>query len=141
MAGWPLLPTDFFTLTNGNVDYYFRLKDKNKLSDTVWRTVREEEKMETNGYSFNGLFKGFLMGSFLGAAAGILFAPKSGKELRSDIKEKGEKALKDTKEFYSDTKAKAEFFCGSAKHRFWPGREEKATSHNIESPEEFFGEA
>lgn len=34
-------------------------------------------------------FKGLLMGGALGALAGILFAPKSGKELRSDIKEKG----------------------------------------------------
>jgi gas vesicle protein len=97
--------------------------------------------METNGYSYSSLFKGFLIGSFLGAAAGILFAPKSGEELRSNIREKGEKALKDTKEFYSDTKAKAESFYGSAKHRFWPGGEERATSSNIESPEEFFGEA
>jgi gas vesicle protein len=31
----------------------------------------------------------------LGALVGIFFAPKSGKELRSDIKEKGSEVLKD----------------------------------------------
>ncbi len=97
--------------------------------------------METRGHNYSGMCKGFLIGSFMGAAAGILFAPKAGKELRSDIKESGEKALKDTKEFYSDSKGKVESFCGSAKHRFWPGGAERATSSNIESPEEFFGEA
>ena len=38
--------------------------------------------------------KGLLTGSLLGALAGILFAPKPGKELRSDIKEKGSEVLK-----------------------------------------------
>ena len=32
---------------------------------------------------------GLLIGGALGALAGIFFAPKSGKELMSDIKEKG----------------------------------------------------
>ena len=34
-------------------------------------------------------------GVFAAVLAGILFAPKSGKELRSDIKEKGSEVLKD----------------------------------------------
>ena len=52
-------------------------------------------------------FLGFLMGSVLGVLAGIFFAPKSGKELRSDIKEKGSEVLKDAKEIYADASAKA----------------------------------
>ena len=51
-------------------------------------------------------FMGFLIGSVLGALAGIFFAPKSGKELRSDIKEKGSEVLKDAKEIYADASAK-----------------------------------
>ena len=47
-------------------------------------------------------FMGFLIGGVLGALAGIFFAPKSGKELRSDIQEKGNEVLKDAKEFYFD---------------------------------------
>lgn len=51
-------------------------------------------------------FMGFLIGSVLGALAGIFFAPKSGKELRSDIKEKGSEVLKDAKEIYADATTK-----------------------------------
>ena len=46
------------------------------------------------------------MGSVLGALAGIFFAPKSGKELRSDIKDKGSEVLKDAKKIYADASAK-----------------------------------
>jgi len=63
--------------------------------------MEEQEKTKIN------FFKGILIGSALGALAGILFAPKSGKELRSDIKEKGNKILKDGKEIYADASTKA----------------------------------
>jgi gas vesicle protein len=62
-------------------------------------------------------FIGFLMGSVLGALAGIFFAPKSGKELRSDIKEKGSEVLKDAKEIYADATAKAKEIIEEAKHQ------------------------
>jgi gas vesicle protein len=52
-------------------------------------------------------FAGFLIGGILGALAGIFFAPKSGKELRSDIKEKGSGVLKDGKEIYADASTRA----------------------------------
>ena len=91
-----------------------------------------------------GLFKGFLLGGLLGATAGILFAPKGGNELRSGIKSKGENVLKETKEFYSDTKAKAETMYENARNRIFAcGREktEERSFRNIESPEEIAGEA
>jgi len=62
-------------------------------------------------------FMGFLVGSFLGALAGIFFAPKSGKELRSDIKEKGSEVLKDAKEIYADASTKAKEIIEEAKHQ------------------------
>jgi len=46
-------------------------------------------KMEATKHDRN-LFKGLLIGSLVGAAAGIVFAAKSGRELRSDIKGTGE---------------------------------------------------
>jgi gas vesicle protein len=55
-----------------------------------------------NGSNF---LKGLLFGSILGILAGIFFAPKSGKELRSEIKEKGSKALKDAEEIYEEATA------------------------------------
>jgi len=52
-----------------------------------------------------------------GALAGIFFAPKSGKELRSDIKEKGSEVLKDAKGIYADTSTKAKEIIEEAKHQ------------------------
>jgi gas vesicle protein len=62
-------------------------------------------------------FMGFLIGSVLGALAGIFFAPKSGKELRSDIKEKGSEVLKDAKEIYADASTRAKEIIEEAKHQ------------------------
>ena len=64
--------------------------------------------MGTNGNGKNGYFvKGLIFGCVSGALAGLLFAPKSGKQLRKDIKHKSADALKDTEEFYFDAHKKA----------------------------------
>lgn len=63
------------------------------------------------------LFAGLLIGGALGALAGILFAPKSGKELRSEIREKGSAALKDTKDIYADASTKAKQIIEEARHQ------------------------
>ena len=63
------------------------------------------------------IFMGFLMGSILGGLAGILFAPKSGKDLRADINEKGREVLKDAKEIYADASTKAKEIIEEAKHQ------------------------
>ncbi len=60
---------------------------------------------------------GFLIGGVLGALAGIFFAPKSGKELRSDIREKGSEILKDATEIYADAGTKAKAIIEEAKHQ------------------------
>ena len=62
-------------------------------------------------------FMGFLIGGALGALAGIFFAPKSGKELRADLKEKGSEVLKDAKEVYADASTKAKEIIEEAKHQ------------------------
>ena len=63
--------------------------------------------MGSNGNGKNGYFvKGLIIGGVSGALAALLFAPKSGKELRRDIKHKGSEAVKDTKEFCHDTQKK-----------------------------------
>lgn len=49
---------------------------------------------------------GLLIGGALGALAGIFFAPKAGKELRSDIKDKGNEILKDAKKIYASAGTK-----------------------------------
>ena len=63
--------------------------------------------MEENERDWGHFLKGFLIGSALGSVAGIFFAPKSGKELRSEIREKGSEVLKDAHEIYDDASKKA----------------------------------
>ncbi len=92
--------------------------------------------MERNTGNHSGLWRGIMVGSFLGAAAGFFLAPKSGKELRSDIKGKKDKAVEEAKRFYSDGRTK--FESGLA---FVAGRREKASVSNIESPEEIAADA
>ena len=60
---------------------------------------------------------GFVIGGVLGVLAGIFFAPKSGKEQRSDLKEKGNEVLKDGKEIYADASTKAREIIVEAKHQ------------------------
>ena len=62
-------------------------------------------------------FMGFLIGGVLGVLAGIFFAPKSGKDLRSDLKEKGSKVLKNGKEIYADASTTAREIIVEAKHQ------------------------
>ena len=73
--------------------------------------------MEEQGKSQVHFFKGLLIGGALGALAGILFAPKSGKKLRSDIREKGREILNDGKEIYADASTKAKEIIGEVKHQ------------------------
>ena len=62
-------------------------------------------------------FIGFLIGGVLGALAGILFAAKSGKELRSDIKGKVSEIVKDAEDIYADSSTKAKAIFEEAKHQ------------------------
>jgi gas vesicle protein len=88
------------------------------------RSDKASEKGRKEGFNMaehenqqGHFFMGFLIGGVLGALAGIFLAPKSGKELRSDIKEKGSEVLKDAKEIYADASTKAKAIIDEAKHR------------------------
>jgi len=78
---------------------------------------RGEFNMAKHEKSPGNLFAGFLIGGILGALAGVLFAPKSGKELRSDIQGKGTAVFRDGKEIYSDTKKRAKKVIKEARHQ------------------------
>lgn len=97
--------------------------------------------METKR-NYSGLWKGIMVGSFLGAAAGILMAPKSGKELRSEIKERTNKALDETRHFYADGRSKLSDGCTKLNDKLarFCGREKVSASH-MESPEEMIADA
>ena len=61
---------------------------------------------EKKGYA-KGLFIGFLSGGAIVALITLLTAPKSGKELRKEIKDKTDKYYDDTEKLISNAKLKA----------------------------------
>lgn len=62
-----------------------------------------EDEKKTSWESF---LKGFVAGGLIGAGLALLFAPKSGRELREDIKKKSVELTKDVDLLYSDVKEK-----------------------------------
>ena len=73
--------------------------------------------MEEDENQKSDFFIGFLIGGVLGALAGILFAAKSGKELRSNIKGKVSEVVKDAEDIYADSSTKAKAIFEEAKHQ------------------------
>ena len=63
------------------------------------------------------LFIGLLIGGAIGAVAGILFAPKSGKELRAEIREKGHEGLEESKKILKDVGTKARQIMDEGRHQ------------------------
>ncbi len=63
--------------------------------------------MKTNRENYSYFMGGALIGGLAGALAGILFAPKSGKELRSDLSHKGEEVFGEAKRVYTETETRA----------------------------------
>ncbi|MGV8059647.1 MAG: YtxH domain-containing protein [Smithellaceae bacterium] len=63
------------------------------------------------------LLKGLVIGGLIGAALGILYAPKSGKETREDIARKTEDLLEKAKEEYEKAVAKSKLAYESAMKR------------------------
>ncbi|RPH29755.1 YtxH domain-containing protein [bacterium] len=53
-------------------------------------------------------FKGFVVGGLIGAALGILYAPKSGKETREGIQHSAEELLERAKEQFDEAARKIE---------------------------------
>lgn len=64
-----------------------------------------------------GLFLGFLVGGAIGAILALLYAPKSGRELRRDIKEKADGYIEDAEKYVSDAKEKAKNLINEGKKK------------------------
>ncbi len=98
--------------------------------------------METNDRRYGHFFKGLFVGGFLGGLASLLFAPKSGKELRGDIRETREKAfgeakgiLERTGQQISETRQRAKGILSCIKQKG------EGAPRYAEPVEEFVGEA
>ena len=77
---------------------------------------KNQEKEGTN--YFLGISISLLTGLFVGFIAGILFAPKPGKEIRKDIKDKSKEFVKKSKENVTDTIDKTKEFIEKGKSKF-----------------------
>ena len=64
-----------------------------------------------------GLFIGFLAGGVVGGIIALLYAPKSGKELRSDIRQRKDEMLDDAEEYLDIAKHKAQDLINEGKKR------------------------
>ena len=64
-----------------------------------------------------GLFIGFLAGGALGAILALLYAPKSGKDLRNDIRIKTDEYLDDAERYIADARDKAKDLINEGKKR------------------------
>lgn len=64
-----------------------------------------------------GLLVGFLAGGMVGAVLALLYAPKSGKELRGDIKIKTDGYLDEADKYLSDAKDKAKDLINEGKRK------------------------
>ena len=71
---------------------------------------------QENGY-VKGLFIGLLAGGAIGAIVALLYAPKSGKELRKNIKSKTDEYYDETEKFIADAKVKAKDMMNEGKKR------------------------
>jgi len=64
-----------------------------------------------------GLFISFLAGGIVGGIVALLYAPKSGKEFRADIKHKKDELLEDAEEYVDIAKHKAQDLINEGKRR------------------------
>ena len=71
---------------------------------------------QENGY-VKGFFIGLLAGGAIGAIVALLYAPKSGKELQKDIKNKTDEYYGETEKFISDATLKAKDMMNDGKKR------------------------
>ncbi|MEO8664324.1 MAG: YtxH domain-containing protein [Ignavibacteria bacterium] len=64
-----------------------------------------------------GLLLGFIAGGIVGAAIALLYAPKTGKEMRKQIKSKKDELIDDTSEYLQIAKTKASDLINEGKRR------------------------
>ena len=64
-----------------------------------------------------GLLVGFLAGGAVGAALALLYAPKSGKEFRNDIKSRTDEYMDDADQYIYDAKVRAKELINEGKKR------------------------
>lgn len=72
---------------------------------------------DNNDGMAKGLIVGFIAGSVVGAVLALLYAPKTGKEFRRDIKEKTGEMVDKGEEYLAKAKTKASEIMNEAKQK------------------------
>jgi len=90
---------------------------------------------EDNGMG-KGLLVGFLTGAAVGSIIALLFAPKSGRELRQDIKTKSQDFMEDAEQYLINAKDKASQLINEGKKK-----SEKLVADAKEKVDALLGEA
>jgi len=99
--------------------------------------------METEERKHSNFFAGLLVGGFLGGLTGLLVAPKSGRELRTDIRTTGQRAREETKAFIGKASHQVSG-AGQKARNIWSsvkGKGDFAPQYRPESAEDSVGEA
>jgi gas vesicle protein len=84
--------------------------------------------MSNNGDSGFEFFKGFLFGGVVGAVVALLYAPKSGKETRDDIRKRSLEVRDDAEAKLDLAKQQAESYLDEAKQKLDVLRKELESS-------------
>jgi gas vesicle protein len=74
-------------------------------------------RMTQNSGMMKGLVIGLLAGSAIGAIVALLYAPKSGKELRADIRDKTDDLMENAEGYMEAAKSKASEMVSNAKKK------------------------
>jgi gas vesicle protein len=92
--------------------------DKNHLNLCLTLLFRKGWcTMANESGSVKGFLLGLLAGGAIGAALALLYAPKSGSELRSDIKKRTDDLVEDAEEYIQTAKNKAVDMINDGKKR------------------------
>jgi gas vesicle protein len=73
--------------------------------------------MASNNNKGKGIFLGFLAGGAIGAIFALLYAPKSGRELRKDIKDRTDEYIEDAEKYIAEAKIKAKVMINDGKQK------------------------
>jgi len=84
----------------------------------------EIERAEHTTSAAKPVLTGFLVGSVIGAATALLFAPRSGEEIRTEIRDKAVELRDRTTETVKDTVSQAKSKAHELKDNVWEKAEE-----------------
>jgi gas vesicle protein len=80
--------------------------------------TQKEAKMSKKGMKFSAFMMGALFGGLVGATVALLYAPRSGEETRTLIRDKSEDLKNQARERGTELRHQAEETADKARHRF-----------------------